>query len=417
MSAILYRDKVYGAGGSGGGGSTVTITPTLSSGTKIADFEIDGDSGELYAPQGGGGSGSILSGTTAPSNAIGSDGDIYYQYKEGAGSDWTADSEYLVSDANTVFDVLSNSGGTTRNFKKTNSGKAIAINYASDSWSGGMLVSQDALSCYYTNEGGAASAVNSAVIDGVTWYISKPNAWITGKLFNSNGVAPDMEFDYSTQPPTNAAIIIPLILAAANEHSVAVAESIVATYFKQDGIWLKDETGTKVEANPTDTATDNLTKIEIDGVVYNVSDVEANPTGTATQTLSKLRVGNTIYNVPSGGGGGGSYTETTLFTGSHQTYQGEITLSDDMDNYDQIVIYARWATTSTNGSTPFVIDRAYFVSHYPYDNGSTAQTTNHLVLCPYSNQYIRVKCGSANNKLFLFNANSIAIERVAGIKY
>lgn len=55
MGAIMYRDKVYGAGGSGGGGSTVTITPTLSTGTKIANFEIDGTSGELYAPQGGGG--------------------------------------------------------------------------------------------------------------------------------------------------------------------------------------------------------------------------------------------------------------------------------------------------------------------------------------------------------------------------
>lgn len=40
---------------SGGGGSTVSITPTLSSGTKIADFEIDGVSGVLYAPTGGGG--------------------------------------------------------------------------------------------------------------------------------------------------------------------------------------------------------------------------------------------------------------------------------------------------------------------------------------------------------------------------
>ena len=35
---------------SGGGGSTVTITPTLESGTKIADYSIDGDSGSLYAP-------------------------------------------------------------------------------------------------------------------------------------------------------------------------------------------------------------------------------------------------------------------------------------------------------------------------------------------------------------------------------
>lgn len=33
-----------------GGGSTVTITPVLESGVKIADFEIDGESGDLFAP-------------------------------------------------------------------------------------------------------------------------------------------------------------------------------------------------------------------------------------------------------------------------------------------------------------------------------------------------------------------------------
>lgn len=36
--------------GGGGGGSTVTITPTLESGTKIADYTIDSENGELYAP-------------------------------------------------------------------------------------------------------------------------------------------------------------------------------------------------------------------------------------------------------------------------------------------------------------------------------------------------------------------------------
>lgn len=40
----------------GGGGSTVTITPTLATGTKIADYSIDGTAGALYAPSGGGAS-------------------------------------------------------------------------------------------------------------------------------------------------------------------------------------------------------------------------------------------------------------------------------------------------------------------------------------------------------------------------
>lgn len=33
-----------------GGGSTVEITPTYNSGTKIADYSIDGEEGEIYIP-------------------------------------------------------------------------------------------------------------------------------------------------------------------------------------------------------------------------------------------------------------------------------------------------------------------------------------------------------------------------------
>lgn len=40
------------AGGGGGGGSEVTITPTLQSGVKVADYSIDGEMGEIYAPEG-----------------------------------------------------------------------------------------------------------------------------------------------------------------------------------------------------------------------------------------------------------------------------------------------------------------------------------------------------------------------------
>lgn len=52
------NDLIDGGGG-GGGGSTVTITPTLSTGTKIADFTINGDSDSLYAPSGGGGGSTV----------------------------------------------------------------------------------------------------------------------------------------------------------------------------------------------------------------------------------------------------------------------------------------------------------------------------------------------------------------------
>ena len=51
----LYDGSAYEEVQGGGGGSTVTITPTLSTGTKIADYSIDGVSDSLYAPTGGGG--------------------------------------------------------------------------------------------------------------------------------------------------------------------------------------------------------------------------------------------------------------------------------------------------------------------------------------------------------------------------
>ena len=43
MRGNMYR-------GVGGGGTVVEITPTLTNGTKIADYSLDGVPGELYAP-------------------------------------------------------------------------------------------------------------------------------------------------------------------------------------------------------------------------------------------------------------------------------------------------------------------------------------------------------------------------------
>lgn len=58
QNKYLCADGTWKTVGGGGGGSSVTITPTLSSGTKIADYSIDEVSGSLYAPSGGGGGGS-----------------------------------------------------------------------------------------------------------------------------------------------------------------------------------------------------------------------------------------------------------------------------------------------------------------------------------------------------------------------
>lgn len=52
MQGTISFDGTLSGGitGGGGGGSEITITPVLTEGTKIADYDIDGTPGELYAP-------------------------------------------------------------------------------------------------------------------------------------------------------------------------------------------------------------------------------------------------------------------------------------------------------------------------------------------------------------------------------
>lgn len=50
MQGSIAFDGTLSGSIAGGGGSEVTITPTLQTGTKIADYEIDSTPGELYAP-------------------------------------------------------------------------------------------------------------------------------------------------------------------------------------------------------------------------------------------------------------------------------------------------------------------------------------------------------------------------------
>lgn len=50
QGTISFDGTLSGGITGGGGGSEVTITPTLQSGTKIADYSIDHEAGSLYAP-------------------------------------------------------------------------------------------------------------------------------------------------------------------------------------------------------------------------------------------------------------------------------------------------------------------------------------------------------------------------------
>lgn len=80
--------------------------------------------------------------------------------------------------------------------------------------------------------------------------------------------------------------------------------------------------------------------------------VIANPSGIPSETLSKLQVGTTIYSIPSGGGGGYSFTvlyQNTDFSipsgtaNITNTYQ----LTDSIDNYDAVLVECYLYVTSS----------------------------------------------------------------------
>lgn len=69
--------------------------------------------------------------------------------------------------------------------------------------------------------------------------------------------------------------------------------------------------------------------------------VVANPTGTPTEELSTIQIGQDIYEIVGGGGGGGSIERDVLWTGIAHTVNDTFTLSDDITNYDFLMLYGR----------------------------------------------------------------------------
>lgn len=115
------------------------------------------------------------------------------------------------------------------------------------------------------------------------------------------------------------------------------------------------------------------------------------------------------------GGSGGSYDTTTLFTGSSSTTSGELSLSDSIDNYDMLMFMIGWDSSATEAQVPFIIDRSYFSNTYVYNNGGTAITDPHMLCCTYQSSYIRIKCGSANNKILIYDSTDSAVYKIIGI--
>lgn len=74
-------------------------------------------------------------------------------------------------------------------------------------------------------------------------------------------------------------------------------------WYKYDNFeWICQDVS-HVVANPSGTATNDLTKLQIDNTIYNIPiptviDVEANPVDPATAHLNTIKIDNTVYDIP-----------------------------------------------------------------------------------------------------------------------
>ena len=280
-----------------------TITPITTSGTKIAEFEIDGARGALYAPQGQGGGSNVVIEPTLQS------------------------------------------------------GEKIAD---------------------YTIDG-----VQGAL------YIPEPTGHLTDEVYAYD----DDHFR----------------AGYGNFDEVTASELNCDTgYF--DSIYVDNDELVPVEANPSDTATDTLTSISIDGTVYGISgggggsSVTPNPQGTPTDTLNTIGIDGTIFDIAgSGGGSGSAYTETLLYENTG-TSAGDITLSDDLSNYDMLM----FVVVRTIGVGRELVELPYMTSDLTIGT--------HITLISYASEYINYDVTSMT-LLTRTNSQSNYVEKVKGIKF
>lgn len=135
------------------------------------------------------------------------------------------------------------------------------------------------------------------------------------------------------------------------------------------------------------------------------SSVVPNPQGTPTETLNTIGIDGTIFDIAgSGGGGGGSaFTETLLYENAG-TSAGNITLSDDLSNYDMLM----FVVVRTIGVGRELVELPFMTSDL--------SVGTHITLISYASEYVNYDVTSMT-LLTLTNSYSNYVEKVKGIKF
>ena len=123
---------------------------------------------------------------------------------------WTANASYLVNSKDQQITRISG-----RRFYKKNAGQAICVaTYPSTTgYCGPILISDDPNAVlYYTDYG--TCGYNSVVIDGVTWYISGYDMWMSGNYIHNTDGTPEFDMTQCSSPSAYTEIIQKIFLQA-----------------------------------------------------------------------------------------------------------------------------------------------------------------------------------------------------------
>lgn len=111
------------------------------------------------------------------------------------------------------------------------------------------------------------------------------------------------------------------------------------------------------------------------------------------------------------------YKRDVLYTGEKSQIAGELTLAHDLKDYDIVIFYVEYSNAQINACVPFAADVASFIADCPYNDGATTNATGHILAMAYNSQYVRIKMGSADNKVQIFDLASVTVTKIIGLKF
>ena len=410
----------------GGGGSTVTITPSLGSGTKVADYSVDGVSGSLYAPTPTDVEANPSETATANLTKL-QVGSTVYGISEGTNvvanpsGTGTADLTKLQV-GNTIYDIpegteveANPSGTATTDLTKLQVGSTIysipdtdtdALADLTDvtvsTPTNGQVLKYNSTSSKWENANESGSSSGHTIEDGTgTDMTARANLQFKGAASVSDDSTndrtivdvPKMTSEDMTEiiDPLPTPISSPDVEDLGDVSISSLANGQILKYNSSTSKWENANEsggggGSTVAITPSLVSGTKVADYSIDGVSGSMyaptpTDVEANPSGTATTDLTKLQVGSTVYSIPDtdtdaladltdvslgtptngqvlkynsssakwenanesgGGGGGGGHTiedstGTAMTARSNLQFDGVATVSDDSINDRTIV--------------------------------------------------------------------------------